>query len=128
MGNNECIEPFTSNIYTRRTIAGDFIVINKYLLNDLINLGMWNEELKNIIIYYEGSIQQIGTIPKTLRQLYKTAWELKQKVLIDQAADRGVYVCQSQSLNLFLQSPKFAQVRVCTFILGNEVLKQVFTT
>ncbi len=123
MGNNECIEPFTSNIYTRRTIAGDFIVINKYLLNDLINLGMWNEELKNIIIYYEGSIQQIETIPKKLRQLYKTAWELKQKVLIDQAADRGVYVCQSQSLNLFLQSPKFAQVSSMHFYSWKKGLK-----
>ena len=123
MGNNECIEPFTSNIYTRRTIAGDFIVVNKYLLNDLINLGMWNEELKNIIVYYEGSIQQIETIPKKLRDLYKTAWELKQKVLIDQAADRGVYVCQSQSLNLFLQSPKFAQVSSMHFYSWKKGLK-----
>ena len=123
MGNNECIEPFTSNIYTRRTIAGDFVVVNKYLLQDLINLGIWNEELKNIIIYYEGSIQKIDNIPKKLRNLYKTSWELKQKVLIDQAADRGVYVCQSQSLNLFLESPKYPQISSMHFYSWKKGLK-----
>ena len=123
MGNNECIEPFTSNIYTRRTIAGDFIVINRYLLTDLINLNLWNEEMKNIIIYYEGSIQKIPKIPLRLKQLYKTAWELKQKVLIDQAVDRGVYICQSQSLNLFLEQPKFNQVSSMHFYSWKRGLK-----
>ncbi len=123
MGNNECIEPFTSNIYTRRTIAGDFIVINKFLLNDLINLGIWNNEMKDIIIYYEGSIQKITTIPQKLRKLYKTAWELKQKVLIDQAADRGIYICQSQSLNLFLEQPQFNQINSMHFYSWKKGLK-----
>lgn len=105
LGNNECIEPYTSNLYLRRTLAGEFVVINKHLVKDLINLGLWNEQLKNELIYNDGSVQKIRNIPKELKNIYKTAWELKQRVLIDQAADRGMYVCQSQSMNLFVPRP-----------------------
>ena len=105
MGNNECIEPFTSNIYLRRTIAGEFIVVNKYLLRDLKNLDMWSKDMKNTIICEKGSIQEINDIPLTLRNLYKTAWDLKQKVRVDQSADRGPYICQTQSLNINIPYP-----------------------
>jgi ribonucleoside-diphosphate reductase alpha chain len=123
MGNNECIEPFTSNIYVRRTIAGDFVVINKYLLEDLIELGLWDKDMKDTIIYFEGSVAKIDTIPQTIRNLYKTSWELKQKVLIDQAVDRGAYICQSQSLNLFLPQPTFNQVNSMHFYSWKKGLK-----
>ena len=105
LGNNECFEPITSNMYTRRTIAGDFIVINKYLVKDLMKLGMWDISMKNNIIANNGSIQSISIIPKHIRNLYKTVWEIKQKVLIDQAIDRGPFVCQTQSMNLFFEEP-----------------------
>jgi len=103
LGNNECFEPYTSNMYTRRTIAGDFIVINKYLVRDLMKLGLWNIEMKNIIISQNGSIKNIDSIPQNIKDLYKTVWEIKQKVLIDQSIDRGPYVCQTQSMNLFFE-------------------------
>ena len=105
LGNNECFEPITSNMYTRRTMAGDFIVINKYLVKDLMKLGLWNVDMKNNIISHSGSIQKIDTIPEHIKSLYKTVWEIKQKVLIDQAIDRGPYVCQTQSMNLFFEDP-----------------------
>ena len=105
LGNNECFEPITSNMYTRRTMAGDFIVINKYLVKDLMKLGLWNVDMKNNIISHNGSIQKIDTIPENIKSLYKTVWEIKQKVLIDQAIDRGPYVCQTQSMNLFFEDP-----------------------
>lgn len=105
LGNNECFEPITSNMYTRRTMAGDFIVINKYLVKDLMKLGLWNVDMKNNIISHSGSIQKIDTIPEHIKSLYKTVWEIKQKVLIDQAIDRGPYVCQTQSMNLFFEEP-----------------------
>jgi ribonucleoside-diphosphate reductase alpha chain len=105
MGNNECIEPFTSHIYLRRVLAGEFIVVNKYLLCDLKNLNLWNKEMKNMIIYYKGSIQEIDEIPITIRNLYKTAWDLKQKVRVTQSADRGPYICQTQSLNINMANP-----------------------
>jgi ribonucleotide reductase alpha subunit len=105
LGNNECFEPITSNIYTRRTIAGDFVVINKYLVIDLMKLGLWNNEMKNKIIANNGSIQSITEIPQDIKNLYKTVWEIKQKVLIDQAIDRGPFVCQTQSMNLFFEEP-----------------------
>jgi len=105
LGNNECIEPITSNMYTRRTIAGDFIVINKYLVRDLMKIGMWNVDMKNTIIAHSGSVQGINSIPQNIRDLYKTVWEIKQKVLIDQAIDRGPFVCQTQSMNLFFEEP-----------------------
>ena len=105
LGNNECFEPITSNIYTRSTIAGDFVVINKYLVKDLMERGMWNKEMKDAIIAENGSIQGIDEIPMDLKNLYKTVWEIKQKVLIDLSVDRGPYVCQTQSLNLFFEEP-----------------------
>jgi ribonucleoside-diphosphate reductase alpha chain len=105
LGNNECIEPYTSNIYVRRTMAGEFVVINKHLIHDLIEMELWSSSLKDKIIFQHGSVQNIPEIPIELQDLYKTAWELKQKVLIDQAADRGQYICQSQSLNLFVPKP-----------------------
>jgi len=105
LGNNECFEPITSNIYTRRTIAGDFVVINKYLVVDLMKLGLWNSDMKNKIIANNGSVQSINEIPQEIKNLYKTVWEIKQKVLIDQAIDRGPFICQTQSMNLFFEEP-----------------------
>ena len=108
LGFNECIEPITSNIYNRRTIAGEFILANKYLMNDLINLGMWNEKVKNSIIANHGSIQHIDIIPLEIREKYKTVWEIPMRHLIDMSADRGAYICQSQSLNLWLEDPNYS--------------------
>jgi ribonucleoside-diphosphate reductase alpha chain len=102
LGFNECIEPITSNIYSRRTLAGSFMQVNKRLMRDCMKLGIWSESLKNEIITNDGSIQEIGSIPKSLRDIYKTVWDIKQKVLINLACDRGRYICQSQSLNLYL--------------------------
>ena len=105
MGNMESFEPFTANIYSRRTIAGEFIVVNKYLMRDLIEAGLWNEELKQKILAHEGSVQNIPEIPERLKNVYKTVWEIKQKSLIDMSADRGAFTCQSQSLNLYCATP-----------------------
>ncbi len=105
LGNNECFEPYTSNMYSRRTIAGDFIVINKHLVKDLMNIGLWNAEMKNKIISNNGSVQKINEIPAEIRALYKTVWEIKQKVLIDMAIDRSPFVCQTSSMNLFFEEP-----------------------
>ena len=105
LGNNECFEPITSNIYTRRTLAGDFIVVNNYLLNDLKELELWSKDMKQLIIAENGSIQNIGSIPKHIKELYKTTWEIKQKSIIDLAADRAPFICQTQSMNLFFNEP-----------------------
>ncbi len=110
MGNNESFEAYTTNIYTRTTLAGDFVLVNKYLINDLIRLGLWNSDMKDKIIYHHGSIQAIEEIPLEIRNLYKTIWEISQKVIIDQAADRGPFVCQSQSMNLYFQNPTYAKI------------------
>jgi ribonucleoside-diphosphate reductase subunit M1 len=107
LGNYECIEPVISNIYTRRVLAGEFMVINEYLVKDLILLDKWNESLKNKIIENDGSVQNIPEIPEFIRLRYKTAWEIKQRHILDMAADRGKFICQSQSLNLFVESPDF---------------------
>ena len=123
LGNNECIEPYTSNMYTRRTIAGEFTVINKWLIQDLIDINLWNEEMKTKIMYYRGSIQKISEIPQFLKDVYKTVWEIKQKVLIDMAADRGVYVDQSQSLNIFMESPDVNTLNKCHFYSWKKGLK-----
>jgi ribonucleoside-diphosphate reductase alpha chain len=109
LGNNEAFEPYTSNIYMRRVNSGDFVIVNKHLLNDLIELGIWSEDLKNKIIEADGSIQNIDSIPQHIKDLYKTVWEIKQKTIIDMAADRGAYICQSQSMNLHIEN---ANVRV----------------
>ncbi len=110
LGNNECIEPYTSNIYTRRVLSGEFVVVNKYLLKDLVDLGIWNNKLKDKIVSHNGSIQNIEEIPQGIKDIYKTVWEIKQRSLIDMAADRGAFICQSQSLNLFVQEPNFAKL------------------
>lgn len=123
LGNNECFEPYTSNIYTRRVLSGEFIVVNKHLLRDLNKLGLWNDELKNKIMAENGSIQNIPEIPENLKELYKTVWEIKQRTIIDMAADRGAYICQSQSLNLFVESPNFAKLTSMHFHAWKQGLK-----
>jgi ribonucleoside-diphosphate reductase alpha chain len=115
MGNNEAFEPFTSNIYTRRTLSGEFVLINKYLVRDLISLGLWNEDMKNLIILHKGSVQQIPSIPEDIRNVYKTVWEIKQKDLIQMSADRGKFICQSQSLNLFIEGVNSAKLTAAHF-------------
>jgi ribonucleoside-diphosphate reductase alpha chain len=110
LGNNECFEPYTSNIYSRRVLSGEFIIVNKHLLKDLVKLGIWNDKLKSKIIGANGSVQGIAEIPDNIKALYKTVWEISQKVIINMAADRGAYICQSQSLNLFVQDANFAKL------------------
>lgn len=107
LGNNEAMEPYTSNLYIRRTLAGEFTVINKHLMSDLEDLGIWDQDMKDKIIYHRGSVQNITEIPLVLRNIYKTAWELKQKSIVDQAIDRGRFICQSQSLNIFCETPNY---------------------
>jgi ribonucleotide reductase alpha subunit len=123
LGYNECFEPFTTNIYTRRTLAGEFVVINKYLLKELIELGIWNEDLKQKIVAHNGSIQNIPDISESIKPRYKTSWELSQKILIDMAADRGAYICQSQSLNLFVADPNNAKLTSMHFYAWKKGLK-----
>ena len=123
LGYNECIEPITSNIYNRRTIAGEFILANKYLMNDLIELDMWNEKIKNNIIANNGSIQHIDFIPEDIKNKYKTVWEIPMKTLIDMAADRGAYICQSQSLNLWLEEPNYSNLTSMHFYSWSKGLK-----
>ena len=107
LGNNECFEPFTSNIYTRRTLAGEFIIVNKYLMKELIDLQLWNDEMKNTIIANNGSIQNIDSIPTLVKEKYKIVWEIPMKHVIDMAKDRGAFICQSQSLNLWVEEPTY---------------------
>jgi ribonucleoside-diphosphate reductase alpha chain len=123
LGNNECFEPYTSNIYTRRVLSGEFIVVNKHLLKDLIEANLWSNEMKNRIIAANGSIQQINEIPADIRELYKTVWEIKQRNIIDMAADRGAYICQSQSLNLFIESPTVSKLTSMHFYAWKKGLK-----
>ena len=123
LGNNECIEPITSNIYNRRTIAGEFILANKYLMKDLIQLDLWNEKVKNNIIANNGSVQHIEAIPPEIREKYKTVWEIPMRTLIDMAADRGAFVCQSQSLNLWLEDPNYNMLTSMHFYAWSKGLK-----
>jgi ribonucleoside-diphosphate reductase alpha chain len=123
LGNNECFEPYTSNIYSRRVLSGEFVIVNKHLLKDLVKLGLWNDKLKNKIIGANGSIQDIEEIPANIKELYKTVWEIKQKAIIDMAADRGAYICQSQSLNLFIQNANFAKLTSMHFYTWKKGLK-----
>ena len=123
LGNNECFEPFTSNIYSRRTLAGEFIIVNKYLINDLINLGIWDDSIKNNIIQNKGSIQYIDTIPKRLKEKYKIVWEIPMKNLIDMSRDRGAYICQSQSLNLWMEDPTAKSLTNMHFYSWKQGLK-----
>jgi ribonucleoside-diphosphate reductase alpha chain len=123
LGFNECFEPFTTNIYSRRTLAGEFVVINKYLLKELLDLGIWNEDLKQQIVAHNGSIQNISEISDSIKPRYKTSWELSQKILIDMAAARGAYICQSQSLNLFMADPDYAKLTSMHFYAWRKGLK-----
>ncbi|MBP9069850.1 MAG: ribonucleoside-diphosphate reductase subunit alpha [Bacteroidia bacterium] len=123
LGNNECFEPYTSNIYTRRVLSGEFVVVNKHLLRDLVKLGIWNENLKNKIISANGSVQDIPEIPQNIKEIYKTVWEIKQRTIIDMAADRGAYIDQSQSLNLFIQDANFAKMSSAHFYSWKKGLK-----
>ena len=110
LGNNECFEPYTTNIYLRRTLAGEFVVVNKHLVEDLKDLGLWSKAMKDLLIKADGSVQNISNIPDDIKDRYKTVWEISQKCIIDMAADRGRFVCQSQSMNLFMQSPTFSKL------------------
>lgn len=123
LGNNECFEPFTSNIYIRKTLSGEFPVVNKHLVKDLINLGIWDEELRDRIIINNGSVQEIREIPDDLKEIYKTAWEMSQKVIIDHAAERAPFICQSQSMNLFVMDANFAKLSSAHFYAWDKGLK-----
>lgn len=123
LGNNECFEPFTSNIYVRRVLSGEFVVVNKYLLKDLVKLGLWNEEMKNNLVRASGSIQPIPNIPQHIKDLYKTAWEIKQRSLLDMSADRGAFICQSQSLNIFMEEANFGKLTSMHFYAWKQGLK-----
>jgi len=123
LGNNECFEPYTSNLYTRRVLSGEFIVVNKHLLRDLVKLGIWNDDLKNKLMVANGSIQEIDEIPQNIKELYKTAWEISQKSILDMAADRGAYICQSQSLNIFMENANFAKLTSMHFYGWKKGLK-----
>jgi ribonucleoside-diphosphate reductase alpha chain len=123
LGNNECFEPYTSNIYTRRVLSGEFIVVNKHLLRDLNDLGLWDDKMRNDLIRANGSVQDIPRIPAPIKALYKTVWEIKQKTLIDMAADRGAFICQSQSMNLFMAQPTIAKLSSMHFYTWTKGLK-----
>jgi ribonucleoside-diphosphate reductase alpha subunit len=123
LGNNECFEPYTSNIYSRRTLSGEYIVVNKHLLNDLVSLGLWNDDMKERLMSTNGSIQSFDDIPQEIKDLYKTAYEISQKVIIDMAADRGAFICQSQSLNLFVENPTFSKLSSMHFYGWQRGLK-----
>ncbi len=123
LGNNECFEPITSNLYSRRTLAGEFIVVNKYLMRELININMWNEEVKNGIIVNKGSVQHIDGLPQHIKDKYKIVWEMKMKDIIDMAADRGKYICQSQSMNLWQEDPNYGSLTSMHFYSWKSGLK-----
>ena len=123
LGNNECFEPYTSNIYTRRVLSGEFIIVNKHLLKDLVKEGLWNKEMRRMIMTANGSIQNIDIVPQRLKDLYKTAWEISQKAIIDLAADRGAYICQSQSLNIFMENANFGKLTSMHFYGWEKGLK-----
>jgi ribonucleoside-diphosphate reductase alpha subunit len=123
LGNNECIEPFTSNMYTRRVLAGEFVVINKYLVDDLVQRNLWNADVRSQIIANNGSIQSILEIPSELRELYKTAWEIPMKTIVNLAADRAPFICQSQSLNLFVAEPSYSKISSMHFYAWKKGLK-----
>lgn len=123
LGNNECFEPFTSNIYSRRTLSGEFVMVNKHLLRELISLGIWNDRIKNEIILHQGSVQNIAGIPDRVKEVFQTVWEISQKSIIDMAADRGAFICQSQSMNLFLKDPNFKKLTSMHFYAWKKGLK-----
>jgi ribonucleoside-diphosphate reductase alpha chain len=123
LGNNECFEPYTSNVYTRRTLSGEFIIANKHLMRDLISLGLWSETMRQKLINTNGSVQSIPEIPQNIKDIYKTVWEISQKAIIDMSADRGAYICQSQSLNIHLTNPNFGKLTSMHFYAWKKGLK-----
>ncbi len=123
LGNNECFEPYTSNIYTRRTLSGEFIIVNKHLMKDLISLGLWSETMRQKLISTNGSVQSIPEIPQNIKDIYRTVWEISQKSIIDMSADRGAYICQSQSLNIHLTDPNFGKLTSMHFYAWKKGLK-----
>jgi ribonucleoside-diphosphate reductase alpha chain len=123
LGNNECFEPYTSNLYKRRVLSGEFAVVNKHLLKDLIQLGLWDDDMANAIKVGYGSIQHITNIPADIKELYKTVWEISQKAIIDMSADRGAYICQSQSLNIHIKDPNFGKLTSMHFYAWKKGLK-----
>jgi len=123
LGNNECFEPYTSNVYTRRVLSGEFIVVNKHLLKDLVKEGLWTKEMRQTLMSTNGSVQNITNIPQDLKDLYKTAWEISGKAIVDQAADRGAYICQSQSLNIFMENANFGKLTSMHFYGWEKGLK-----
>src|SRR5688572_8671151 len=123
LGNNECFEPYTSNCYTRRTLSGEFIMANKHLMKDLISLGLWSETMRQKLIATNGSVQPIAEIPQHIKDIYKTVWEISQKAIIDMSADRGAYICQSQSLNIHLTDPNFGKLTSMHFYAWKKGLK-----
>jgi len=123
LGNNECFEPYTSNLYTRRVLSGEFIIVNRHLLKDLVKAGLWNRDMRHKIMSANGSIQNISEIPQDIKDLYKTAWEISQKSILELAADRGAYICQSQSLNIFMENANFAKLTSMHFYGWEKGLK-----
>lgn len=123
LGNNECFEPYTSNIYTRRVLSGEFIIVNKHLLKDLVKEGLWNKDMRQKLMASNGSVQNIHEIPQYIKDLYKTAWEISQKAIIEQSADRGAYICQSQSLNIFMENANFGKLTSMHFYGWKKGLK-----
>ena len=123
LGNNECFEPFTSNIYVRRTIAGEFVLANKYLMTELTNLGLWTEEVKNQIIADRGSIQKIKKIPKILKDRFKIVWEIPMKHILNMARDRAAFIDQSQSTNLWMENPNYKKLTAMHCYAWNSGLK-----
>lgn len=123
LGNNECFEPYTSNIYSRRVLSGEFVVVNKHLLHDLTEMDLWSPAIKNNIIYEDGSVQKIPEIPDDLKVIYRTVWEIKQRTLVDMAVDRGCYIDQSQSLNIHMDQPNFGKLTSLHFYAWTKGLK-----
>ncbi len=123
LGNNECFEPYTSNIYSRRTLSGEYVVVNKHLLKDLVELGLWDHSMKERLMAANGSVQHMDDVPQDIKDLYKTVWEIKQKILIDMSADRGAFICQSQSLNIFMENPSLAKLTSMHFYAWKQGLK-----
>ena len=123
LGNNECFEPYTSNIYTRRVLSGEFIIVNKHLLKDLVKAGLWNKDMRQKIMQANGSVQNINEVPQNLKDLYKTAWEISQKAVIEMSADRGAFICQSQSLNIFMENANFKKLSSMHFYAWKAGLK-----
>ena len=123
LGYNECFEPFTSNLYSRRTLAGEFVVANKYLMKELIEMGLWNESIKNNIIANKGSVQQLTMLPEHIREKYKIVWEIPMRHVIDMATDRGAFICQSQSMNLWVEEPTYKTLTSMHFYSWKQGLK-----